>query len=45
MRRSQDFGDFLVKKKLHTALRSVQFLASFICFYSEILSYLACSER
>ena len=31
-----------VKEKLHKALRSVQFLASFISFYFEILSYLAC---
>ena len=36
MRRSQ---------KLHKALRSVQFLASFTSFYFEILSYLACSEK
>ena len=27
------------------ALRSVQFLASFISFYFEILSYLACGEK
>ena len=41
------FGDvvFSVKKKLHKALRSVQFLASFISFYFEILSYLACGEK
>ena len=39
------FWRFFSEKKLHTTLRSVQFLASFICFYSEILSYLACSER
>ena len=34
------FGDgcFSVKKKLHTPLGSVQFLASFISFYFEILS-------
>ena len=31
--------------KLHKALRSVQFLASFISFYFEILSYLACGEK
>ena len=37
MRRSQN----LEEKELHTALYSVQFLASFISFYSEILSYLA----
>ena len=42
MRKSQNFS---VKKKLHTALRSVQFLASFIGFYFEILSYLACGEK
>ena len=35
------FGD----KKLHKALRSVQFLASFISFYFEILSNLACGEK
>ena len=35
-----------VKKKLHKALRSVQFLASSgISFYFEILSYLACVEK
>ena len=34
-----------VKKKLHKALRSVQFLVSFINFYFEILSYLACGEK
>ena len=37
MRRSQ--------KKLHKALRSVQFLASFTSFYFEILPYLACGEK
>ena len=41
MRRSQN----LEKKKLHNALRSVQFLASFTSFYFEILSYLACGEK
>ena len=39
MRSSENFSE----KKLHTA-RSVQFLASFISFYFEILSYLACGE-
>ena len=34
-----------MKKKLHEALRSVQFLASFISFYFEILTYLACGEK
>ena len=34
-----------MKKKLHKALRSVQFLASFISFYFELLSYLACGEK
>ena len=34
-----------MKKKLHKALRSVQFLAFFISFYFEILSYLACGEK
>ena len=41
MRRSQNFSE----KKLHKALRSVQFLVSFISFYFEILSYLACVEK
>ena len=47
MRRSQNFEVvvFSVKKKLHKALRSVQFFASFISFYFEILSYLACGEK
>ena len=36
---------FSVKKQLHKALGSVQFLASFTSFYFEILSYLACSEK
>ena len=43
MRRSQNF--FSEEKKLHKTLRSVQFLASFISFYFEILSYLACGEK
>ena len=30
---------------LHTALRSVRFLTSFISFYFEILSYLTCGEK
>ena len=33
------------EKKIHKAFRSVQFLASFISFYFEILSYLACGEK
>ena len=33
------------EKKIHKALRSVQLLASFISFYFEILSYLACGEK
>ena len=41
MRRSQN----LKKKTLHKALHSVQFFASFISFYFEILSYLACGEK
>ena len=47
MRRSQNLEIivFSVKKKLHKALRSVQFLASFISFYFELLSYLACGEK
>ena len=36
---------FSVRKKLHKALHSVQFLASFISYYFEILSYLACGEK
>ena len=36
---------FSVKKKFIEALRSVQFLASFTSFYSEILSYFACGEK
>ena len=47
MRRSQNLETvvFSVKKKLHKALRSVQFLASFISFCFEILSYHACGEK
>ena len=47
MRRSQHFMIvvFSVKKQLHKAFRSVQFLASFASFYFEILSYLACGEK
>ena len=48
MRRSQIleiWRVFPVKKKLHKALRSVQFLASFISSYFEILSYLSCGEK
>ena len=41
MHRSQNLEIFSVKKELHKALRSVQFLASFISFYFEILFYLA----
>ena len=33
------------EKKIHTALCSVQFLTSFISFYFEMLSYLACGEK
>ena len=36
---------FQWKKKLHKALCLVQFLASFISFYFEIVSYLACGEK
>ena len=41
------FGDSCLfsEKKLHKALRSIQFLASFISFYVEILSYLACGVK
>ena len=47
MRRSQNLEIvvFSVKKQLHKALGSVQFLASFTSFYLEILSYLACGEK
>ena len=48
MRRSQNLEIFVFsvkEKKLHKALRSVQFLASFTSFYFETLSYLACSEK
>ena len=34
-----------MKKKIHEALGSVQFLASFTSFYFEILSYLTCGEK
>ena len=39
------FGRFFSEKKLHKALRSVQFLASFTSFYFETLSHLACGEQ
>ena len=47
MRRSQNLEIvvFSVKKQLHKALGSVQFLASFTSFDFEILSYLACGEK
>ena len=45
MRRSQNLVVFSLKKKLHNALGSVQFLASFTSFYFKILSYLACGEK
>ena len=47
MRRSQNLEIVVlsVKKQLHKAFRSVQFLASFTSFYFEILSYLPCSEK
>ena len=47
IRRSQNLEIivFSLKKQLHKALCSVQFLASFTSFYFEILSYLACSEK
>ena len=47
MRRSQDLEMKMisVKKKLHKALLSVQFLASFTSFYFELLSHLACGEK
>ena len=44
MRRSQNL-EILSEKKLHKALRSVQFLASFTSFCFEVLSYLACGEK
>ena len=45
MRRSQNLGKKNSEKNLHETLRSVQFLASFISFYFEVLSYLACGEK
>ena len=36
---------FFSEKRIHKALRSVQFLVPFISFYFEILSYLACGEK
>ena len=47
MRKSQNLEIvvFSVKKQLHKALGSVQFLASFPSFEFEILSYLACGEK
>ena len=47
MRRSQNLhiANFSVKKQLHKALGSVQFVASFTSFYFKILSYLACGEK
>ena len=39
------FGHFFSENKTHKALRSLQFLASFISSYFEILSYLACGEK
>ena len=44
MRRSQ-YLEIKLIKKLHKALCSVQFLASFISFYFKILFYLACGEK
>ena len=39
-------GEYAQKPKFgDKALRSVQFLASFTSFYSEILSYLACGKK
>ena len=47
IRRSQtlEIVVFSVKKQLHKALGSVQFVAFFTSFYFEILSYLACVEK
>ena len=45
MRRSQNLVYSVKKKKLHKALGSVQFLASFTSFYFEILFYLACDKK
>ena len=44
MRRSENLA-ISVKKQLHKLCRSIKFLASFISFYSEVLSYLACGEN
>ena len=38
-------GDAQKPKLIHKVLRSFQFLASFISFDFEILSYLACEEK
>ena len=47
MHRSQNLEIvvFSVKKQLHKAPRSVQFLASFTSFSFELLTYLACGEK
>ena len=47
MHRSQNLEIvvFSVKKQLHNALGSVQFLASFTSFDFKILSYFACGEK
>ena len=39
------FGENFSEKKLHKALRSMQFLVSFIRFYLEILFHRACGEK
>ena len=44
MRRNQNL-EISEKIKLHKALRSVQFFASFISFCFETISYLACDEK
>ena len=47
MRRSQklEIVVFSMKKQHHKALGLIQFLASLISFYFEILSYLACGGK
>ena len=47
IRRSQNLETvvFFSGKKLHKALRSVQFLASFFSFHFEILCYPVCGEK
>ena len=45
MCRCQNLEIRFSEKKIYKALRSVQFLASFVSFYFEILPYLVCEEK